>query len=388
MKRIASIDIFRAFTMLMMLFVNDFSGMSGIPHWMHHAGFREDMLGFSDLVFPAFLFCVGLSIPFAIGNRYQKGASQVSILGHILSRALALIIMGIFSMNLRSVEGGLSHPVLTLLAVAGYFLIWNNYPRREDGRKPVWTRILQGLGVAILVAMVIYKDLHGMPFRHGWWGILGLIGWAYLPCALAYLFLRGDFNKLTGFWLLTLVLCVLNSSRAIPLDYSSRNLILGFWPGGWTHPALCATGMFTAMLLIRLGEKPKKLFAIYGSMALAFGLLGLLCHRFWIISKNMATPTWAFYCLAIFVVLFCLVHWVADLKGWTAWSRPISPAGTATLTCYIIPSIWYETQDLLGLEWPAALTDGIPGLLKALAFGFVIIGITWLFERMHLKLKL
>ena len=388
MKRIASIDIFRAFTMLMMLFVNDFAGMSGIPHWMHHAGFREDMLGFSDLVFPAFLFCVGLSIPFAIGNRYQKGASQVSILGHILSRALALIIMGIFSMNLRSVEGGLSHPVLTLLAVAGYFLIWNNYPRREDGRKPVWTRILQGLGVAILVAMVIYKDLHGMPFRHGWWGILGLIGWAYLPCALAYLFLRGDFNKLTGFWLLTLVLCVLNSSRAIPLDYSSRNLILGFWPGGWTHPALCATGMFTAMLLIRLGEKPKKLFAIYGSMALAFGLLGLLCHRFWIISKNMATPTWAFYCLAIFVVLFCLVHWVADLKGWTAWSRPISPAGTATLTCYIIPSIWYEVQDLLGLEWPAALTDGIPGLLKALAFGFVIIGITWLFERMHLKLKL
>ena len=388
MKRIASIDIFRAFTMLMMLFVNDFAGMSGIPHWMHHAGFREDMLGFSDLVFPAFLFCVGLSIPFAIGNRYQKGASQVSILGHILSRALALIIMGIFSMNLRSVEGGLSHPVLTLLAVAGYFLIWNDYPRRQDGRKPVWTRILQGLGVAILVAMVIYKDLHGMPFRHGWWGILGLIGWAYLPCALAYLFLRGDFNKLTGFWLLTLVLCVLNSSRAIPADFSSRNLILGFWPGGWTHPALCATGMFTAMLLIRLGEKPKKLFAIYGSMALAFGLLGLLCHRFWIISKNMATPTWAFYCLAIFVVLFCLVHWVADLKGWTAWSRPISPAGTATLTCYIIPSIWYETQDLLGLEWPAALTDGIPGLLKALAFGFVIIGITWLFERMHLKLKL
>ena len=388
MKRIASIDIFRALTMLMMLFVNDFAGMTGLPHWLHHAETNEDFLGFSDLVFPAFLFCVGLSIPFAIGNRYQKGASQVSILGHILSRALALIIMGIFSMNLRSVEGGLSHPVLTLLAVAGYFLIWNNYPRREDGRKPVWTRILQGLGVAILVAMVIYKDLHGMPFRHGWWGILGLIGWAYLPCALAYLFLRGDFNKLTGFWLLTLVLCVLNSSRAIPLDYSSRNLILGFWPGGWTHPALCATGMFTAMLLIRLGEKPKKLFAIYGSMALAFGLLGLLCHRFWIISKNMATPTWAFYCLAIFVVLFCLVHWVADLKGWTAWSRPISPAGTATLTCYIIPSIWYEVQDLLGLEWPAALTDGIPGLLKALAFGFVIIGITWLFERMHLKLKL
>ena len=388
MKRIASIDIFRALTMLMMLFVNDFAGMSGIPHWMHHAKTMEDMMGFSDLVFPAFLFCVGLSIPFAIGNRYQKGATQVSVLGHILGRTLALVVMGVFSMNLRSVEGGLSHPVITLLAVAGYFLIWNDYPRNQEGRKPVWTRILQGLGIAILVAMVIYKDLHGMPFRHGWWGILGLIGWAYLPCALAYLFLRGDFHKVTVFWLLTLLLCILNSTKAIPADFSSRTLILGFWPGGWTHPAICATGMFTAMLLIRFGDKPRNLSAIYVSLFIALGLLALLCHRFWIISKNLSTPTWAFFSLSLSVAFFTLLWWLCDLKGYTAWARIIKPAGTATLTCYIIPSIWYETQDLLGLSWPAALTDGIPGLLKALAFAFVIIGLTWLFEKLHVKLKL
>ena len=388
MKRIASIDIFRALTMLMMLFVNDFAGMSGIPHWMHHAKTMEDMMGFSDLVFPAFLFCVGLSIPFAIGTRYQKGATQVSILGHILGRTLALVVMGIFSMNLRSVEGGLSHPVLTLLAVASYFLIWNDYPRNREGRKPVWTRILQVLGIAILVAMVIYKDLHGMPFRHAWWGILGLIGWAYLPCALAYLFLRGDFNKVTVFWLLTLLLCILNSTKAIPADFSSRTLILGFWPGGWTHPAICATGMFTAMLLIRFGDKPRNLFAIYVSLFIALGLLTLLCHRFWIISKNLSTPTWAFFSLSLSVAFFTLLWWLCDLKGYTAWARIIKPAGTATLTCYIIPSIWYETQDLLGLSWPAALTDGLPGLVKAMAFAFVIIGLTWLFEKLHVKLKL
>ena len=55
MKRVASIDIIRALTMLTMLFVNDFAGMSGLPHWLHHAAMDEDMLGFSDLVFPAFL---------------------------------------------------------------------------------------------------------------------------------------------------------------------------------------------------------------------------------------------------------------------------------------------------------------------------------------------
>ena len=388
MKRTASIDIFRALTMLTMLFVNDFAGMSGLPHWLHHAAPTEDMLGFSDLVFPAFLFCVGLSIPFAVGNRFRKGDTPLQVLGHILLRTLALVVMGIFAMNFRGVEGGLSRPVFTLLAVAGFFLTWNAYPRKSDGRYPAWVHVLRAAGIALLAFLVIYKDLHGMPFRHGWWGILGLIGWAYLPCALAFLFLRGDFNKLTGFWLLTLVLCILNCSKAIPAEYSSRALMLGFWPGGWTHPALCATGMFTSLLLIRYGDKPKNLFSFYIALSVALFLLGIASHRFWIVSKIQATPTWAFFCLAIFVLLFAVLHWIADTKGWTAWSRPVSPAGTATLTCYIIPTIWYAVQQLLGLNWPAVLTDGLPGLLKALTFAFVIIGLTWLFGKLHLKLKI
>ena len=117
-------------------------------------------------------------------------------------------------------------------------------------------------------------------------------------------------------------------------------------------------------------------------------LLGLLCHRFWIISKIQATPTWLFFCVAISVALFCLFYWIADIKGHTRWARLISPAGTATLTCYTIPYIWYAVQQLLGLHWPAALTAGIPGLLKALVFSFLIIGLTWVFERIHLKLKI
>ncbi|MBQ1674075.1 MAG: DUF5009 domain-containing protein, partial [Bacteroidales bacterium] len=210
MKRVASIDIIRALTMLTMLFVNDFAGMSGLPHWLHHAGMNEDMLGFSDLVFPAFLFCVGLSIPFAIEARYRKGDQPLQVIGHILGRTLALVVMGVFAMNMRGVEGGLSHAVFSLLAVAGFFLVWNVYPKRPNGRLPWWATALRIAGVLLLAWLVLYKDLHGMPFRTGWWGILGLIGWAYLPCALAFVFLKGDFKKMTGFWILTLVLCVLN----------------------------------------------------------------------------------------------------------------------------------------------------------------------------------
>ena len=395
MKRIASIDILRALTMLMMIFVNDFAGMSGLPHWLHHASFNEDMLGFSDLVFPGFLFCVGLSIPFAIGARYRRGDVPLQILGHILLRTLALIVMGVFAMNFRGVEGGLSRPVFILLSIAGFFLVWNIWPRGKDGRYPVWVRILQGIGVALLAGLVIYKDIHGMPFRHGWWGILGLIGWAYLPSALAYLFLKGDFKKLMAFWLLTLLLCVLNATPAIPAEYSSRALILGFWPGGWTHPAICASGMFASLLFIRLSENPRRLLISLFSYMAAMIVLGLLCHRFWIISKLQATPTWLCFCVAISVAAFAVFYWLADVKnavkpGSTGhlFYRLIAPAGTATLTCYMMPTIWSAVQQLLGLHWPEALTSGIPGLIKALVFAFLIIGLTWIFERIHLKLKI
>lgn len=388
MKRVASIDIFRALTMLMMIFVNDFAGMSGLPHWLGHAATDEDMLGFSDLVFPAFLFCVGLSIPYAVGARYRKGATQLQVIGHVLLRTLALVVMGVFSMNTRGVPGGISHPVFSILTVTGYFLIWNDYPRRDDGRRPVWVTVLQALGIALLVFLVIYKDLHGMPFRHGWWGILGLIGWAYLPCALVYVLVRGDFNKTWIFWLLTLILCILNNLESIPADYASRVLLLGFWPGGWAHPAIVATGMFVAMLLIRYGDRPSELRYLYFFTYMWMIGLGFLCHRFWIISKNLATPTWMFFSLAFAVAMFALLWWVADEKGWTRWARPISPAGTATLTCYMMPSLWYAVQQLLHLPWPSALETGIPGLLKALGFSFAIIGLTWCFTKVGLKLKI
>ena len=75
-KRNVTIDLLRALTMATMLVVNDFWSVSGIPHWMQHAKWGEDMLGFSDIVFPSFLFCVGLSIPYAITAMRRKGRSE------------------------------------------------------------------------------------------------------------------------------------------------------------------------------------------------------------------------------------------------------------------------------------------------------------------------
>src|SRR5690349_18814996 len=101
--RIPSIDAFRGLTILTMVFVNELAGVHGIPAWMKHATADEDAMTFVDVVFPAFLFIVGMAMPFAVQRRLRRGDSTWKVTVHTVWRALALIIMGVFMVN---AEGG------------------------------------------------------------------------------------------------------------------------------------------------------------------------------------------------------------------------------------------------------------------------------------------
>ena len=67
-SRIVSVDALRGFVMFTMIYVNDIAGAPDkiVPPWMKHFHGKSGMT-FVDLVFPAFLFIVGMSIPSAIG---------------------------------------------------------------------------------------------------------------------------------------------------------------------------------------------------------------------------------------------------------------------------------------------------------------------------------
>jgi len=93
-RRLPSIDVFRAITMLLMIFVNDLVLDKNIPDWLEHAREGEDRLGFADIIFPAFLFIVGLSIPLAIRMGKERGLSNGATLWNILRRSFALLVMG------------------------------------------------------------------------------------------------------------------------------------------------------------------------------------------------------------------------------------------------------------------------------------------------------
>jgi heparan-alpha-glucosaminide N-acetyltransferase len=263
LKRILSIDVFRALTMLWMIFVNDLWSLSGIPYWLEHAKATEDFLGFADVVFPCFLFILGMAIPFAIQNRITKADSNGQIILHIVTRSVALLVMGIFTVNVPEMNEqatGMSRAWFQILMVLGFFLIWNVYPKYEVTKKIVFIG-LQAIVVCLLLYLAFIfrggEDGHLVRMAPQWWGILGLIGWTYLGCALIYLF----FHK-------TPVLLVVSWAFFTFMTIAGHaGWLLKIWPNGPTDWILgngafhsfASAGILATLLLERFYTPKKKI---------------------------------------------------------------------------------------------------------------------------------
>lgn len=385
--RIEALDIFRALTMFLMLFVNDIPGLRNIPHWLLHATWEEDMLGFSDTIFPAFLFAMGMAIPYAIQNRMKKGNNAWGICKHVFWRTIALLVMGVYTVNrdsLDPVATGMSNPVFSILMVIGFFLIWSVYPKATDWKKYLFLG-MKVVGIILLVYLFyIFEGRNGTAISPRWWGILGLIGWTYVICAAIFLVTRENilYNAVA---FLVLTLCSILSAAGIFKGWAFVNYI----PSEATLHAFGMAGVCAALVMQKYADKlnPKRFFIIMATIGVGMLIAAIISHQYWIISKLQATPTWLFYCCAIFFPLFAFVYWLTDVKRKSHWFDIIKPAGTVTLTCYVIPYAWYSVQALLGIHYPDWMSEGIPGLIKSAIFSLLVVGLAWVLMKMKIRLK-
>lgn len=386
-QRIASIDVYRALTMFFMIFVNDFWSITGVPHWLEHAAAEEDMLGFSDIVFPSFLFVLGMSIPLAIDIRIGKDESKFTVLRHIFIRSLALLIMGLFTVNTESGVAsvvGISKPVFVLCMLLGFFLIWNSYPQTENKKKRRLYSALKIAGVAILAVLIfIFRDSSGGGFQPRWWGILGLIGWTYFLCAIIYLFFNKKRILLVSAFLFFILLCIAGTNKWLGVF---DNVI----PGNGCFHAFTMAGMLISLLFNKSESSVRLERKVLMSIATAsvFFCAGYISRSFWIISKIQATPTWLFLCAGISILFYVFIYWLVDLKNKKRWFNIIEPAGTATLTCYLIPYFLYSIFAIIHFSLPAEILISPVGLIKCAFFSFFTIGVAALLSKIGIKLKI
>lgn len=376
--------------MILMVFVNDVAKVKGLPWWTYHMPAQQSGMTYVDVVFPAFLFIVGMAMPVAVRRRLEQDDSRLRLWAHILTRSLGLVVLGLIVANARKADPrftGLSPGVWPSLGLIGAILLWGVFP--IDERRKLHT-LLRYTGAAILVAtLVVFRrttetgGVAWLDFHYG--EILGLIGRVYLAACILYVPLR---NKLWAPPVILVALTALNVASRLGMPPLQRVFPYALWifDSGELQSigvaGIVAYHIFFDTRVARTFRQKALLAAAYAAVLLAGGW----AFAFLGISKIASTPAWCLYTSGICVVLFLLIYWVTDVRGWRRWAAFAQPAGANTLLTYLLPDLFYFTCGAAYAAWTP--THGWPGVARSVVFTTCILGLSALLTRKGIRLQL
>ena len=397
-NRIVSIDIFRGSTMAVMIFVNALAGVPGLPWWTYHAHANEDVMTYVDMVFPFFLFIVGMSIPLSVEQRLKRNPSTLALWIHVALRSAGLVALGLILANAEKADPSrmrISGNMWALLGLISAALYLNVYPKSE--RYPKYPIVLRSLGlVGVIVLYAIFRrsthDGHAAWIDPSYPEILGLIGFTYLAVSILYIPTRQLRWAASAWFALLTLLCVCSTAKVIPLP---GRLPLYVWPfGNGAMACIVMAGIVTSQIFLGMtpgkGIRPSPRRAMM--IAASFGILMLIVG--WItvplgISKIRATPTWSLWSIGASVLIFTLLYWFCDVKRWVSWAFLLRPAGSNALLTYLLPDIWYFLLASFGITYlDTHLSLGWPAVIKTVVFTLFMLTLSSLLTRAKLRLQL
>jgi heparan-alpha-glucosaminide N-acetyltransferase len=396
------LDALRGLDVLLMLFVNEVAGVPGAPSFLRHKTRDVDGMTLTDGVFPAFLFIVGMAVPLALGARLRRDGRRGAFL-HVLQRAAALLLLGVLMVNAEEQVGavhGLPPEFWNVLMTLGALLAFWVRPsarRTWDGPRLA--------GVALLVAsFLLYRTDGGVGFiqiRTQWWGILGLIGWAYLVAGSLYLVAGDELGVHIGALGVLCALCLADEAGNLAWLAAVRPYLeVGRLVA--SHAAIAVAGVGFAILgsRARNAEAPGRgvlragiLYAapLLAAAALVHSLHGL-DPAFWV-NKIRATVPWCLFSAGG----TCLV-WTAlsalEGAGVSRWPRVVRIAGENPLLAYLLAplalSVFQVAADLASVPNPyEALRSPLSvGLLRSAVFAWAIVVSSGFLRGKGLRLQL
>jgi predicted acyltransferase len=386
-SRVLSIDLLRGLDVLLMLFANEMAGVRDTPAFLRHVPASADGMTITDVVFPAFLFVTGMAVPLALGARLARGDSRIRLLGHVAVRTLALLALGVLMINAEraSDRGPLPPALWNIAATIAAVLVWGEWRTSERRR-----RTLRVAGLVLLVALAFaYRSdavAGAFQMRPYWWGILGLIGWAYLVAATAYL-LAGDrpWLLLAAAALLYAVALVDHLGLAPGLAVVGPIVSVGSMWGA--HGGLAVSGAVLGAALRQDRVASRRLSALV-PVALAYAAVlagaGLAVHALrefhpaFTISKVKATVAWCLLSAASTVLAWVAVYGSADVRGHSRWPAIVRTAGENALLVYLLAPFLLSAFQLVASvtgHHPYAIFGGslAAGVLRSIAFAWIVV---------------
>jgi predicted acyltransferase len=322
--RIRSLDAFRGLTVAAMILVNNPGSWSHVYAPLAHAAWN----GWTptDLIFPFFLFIVGVSLVVAFTRRELAGATSRDLARKALLRGALIVLVG---------------------------LLLNGFPAYQLSRIRI-PGVLQRIGVVYALTALIYLGCG--PRARRWIAAALLVGyWALMTLVPVPGGQAGDLSAAgnLGAWLDRLLL----PGHLWTPEFDPEGLLS-------TLPAVatCLLGTFVGERLLgdrAPAERTSGLFVAGAGLILA----GLAWGAIFPINKSLWTSSYVLLSGGIATQALAACYWIIDVRGRDGWARPWYVFGTNALFAFVLSGV---IGRLVG-RW---MVDGPGGRVPASTWAF------------------
>ena len=359
-QRLMCLDIYRGLAVAGMILVDN-PGSDDLAYWpIKHAVWN----GWTpaDLIFPSFLFLVGVSMVFSFAARLRRGESRKRIFLHVCQRTLILIAIGLF-VNASPIVGldvhswriyGVTQRIALCYFAAAILVLWSD--RR-------------GQIIALLACLV------------GYWAIL-------------------RFAPVPGFGVPGRDIPFMDQQRNM-VAWLDRRLFMGHLynetrdPEGLisTIPAVATTliGVLTGYWLRSDNAPARKALRMLSAGILGL-IAGLLWNQWFPINKNLWTSSFVVFAGGFSLMFLALWYWILEIKNWRgAWTMPILVFGMNSIACFVADSLVYgpgytftvKTASGTTLNWHEAaqtslVSTGLSVANASVVYSFAAVVFCWI----------
>ncbi|MGI9068687.1 MAG: acyltransferase family protein [Pyrinomonadaceae bacterium] len=313
-SRLVSLDVFRGITIAGMVLVNNPGTWSKIYWPLAHAEWN----GWTptDLVFPFFVFIVGVAIPLAFGRRMESGGSKQDLYWKIVKRTLIIFALGIFL-------AGFPYFQLSTIRIPG---------------------VLQRLAVCYLFASIIFLKTRVRTQVIITIALL-MIYWLLMTRLHAPGFGTGDLSK--------------EGSLASFIDRT----IFGphIWSQGKVYdpegilstiPAI-ATALFGVLTgqWLRTDKTPYEKVAGMFVAGACCVVIGWCWNPFFPINKALWTSSYVFFTGGLALEFLAFLYWLVDIKKYQKWAKPFIVFGVNAIVLFVGTGVMARVMGLIKLPW-------------------------------------
>jgi predicted acyltransferase len=364
--RLVSLDVFRGLTVAGMVVVNNPGTWRAVYPPLRHADWHGCTP--TDLVFPFFLFIVGVAIPLALGRRLAEDAGRGPLVAKILQRSVLIFALGLvlhlvssgFDLGTIRIPGVLQRIAVCYLAASLLFLVtgWRGQA-----------------AIAVLALLAYWGALTSIPVPGFGVGDLGkegnLAAWIDRTVLGAHIWRIGRVYDPEG---------ILSTVPAV------ATTLIGVLAGTWIRSARSAAATLRGLVAA-------------GAVCLA---AGLAWGQVFPINKSLWTSSYTVYTAGAALLALGACYWLIEIRGWRWWTPPFVILGVNALAVYFLstllaiglarlrvpaggPPIQATLYGLLFAPWaPAAAAS----LAWALANALLWLAVMWPLFRRDIRLAI